>query len=184
MTLNIHTLYSKAQSPPPLCWCLTSLTFRASTVYKSLKEKQGEVERSEREEPIEEGYVCMEVAAKRGESRAAAPNGFSREMTFRCYILQCVSLCRENIMPTSGGKKDVWILIELIYWISSRLLVLDGIHDYLLTHLKANRIYGSESSAVQRLCRSTCKQSATAEKIHIHHLYMSIRRVYVNVIVL
>lgn len=171
---NIHTLSSKTQSPPPLCWHLTSLTFRASSVYKSLKEKSKGRWRDLRQEPIEDGYICIEVAAKQA----------SLELhgccALRCYISVCFSISRGNIMLTSEGKSTEMEnschrgLVGLIYWICPLLLVLDGIHDYLITHLKASRIYGSESSTVQHVWRSTCKQSMKSQKIHVHHLYMSI----------
>lgn len=142
-----HTLYSKAQSPPPHCWRLTSLTFRASTVYKSLQEKSEGRWRDLREtqEPIEEGYVCM--LSKPVLSCTQLQNQGKRHSD-AIHFTVCFLVSREHIMPTSQGKSDkMFGSPSQPRWADSlNLLVLDGFHDHLVTHLQANRIYESESS--------------------------------------
>lgn len=138
------------------------------------RKEQREVERSET--GTYRGRIHMHWGGcKTGESRAAR-----LLRTQMLHFTVCFSISRGNIMLTSEGKSTEMEnschrdLVELIYWICPLLLVLDGIHDYLITHLKASRIYGSESSTVKHVWRSTCKQSMKSQKIHVHHLYMSI----------
>lgn len=131
----------------------------------------------ETQEPIEEGYVYM-----LSKQVSSCTPFLSRTHTYKIkgnhtqvlHFTVCFSVSRENIMQPLGENQPRCLdlhrsLIELIYWIC---LCWTGFTT-IVTHLKANRIYESESSTTQRLWRSTCKQSTTTHKIHIYHLYVS-----------